>query len=279
MTAPVADLKMRASKIAAVDPTLHVRINGCADESLNACRASHSCIEQIENVASSRWWRTDLERLPLSSLNLTALHGGLNKALGDANMEGTSASVEYQQKLYVALASLPYVENICEIGFNGGHSAQLWLAANPRARVFMFDKRSHPDANERALKWLHSRPELSAAKRLELISGWSHLEVRKFAKERPTIKCDLLSIDGSHTMFGASNDLKNAHLIVRPCCHLALLDDTNWVRTEASNANGTALTSWPMQALRKAEADNLTCSLFNLDEVPGRGVTVMRVNT
>ena len=83
----------------------------------------------------------------------------------------------------------------------------------------------------------------------------------------------------SHTMFGASNDLKNAHLIVRPCCHLALLDDTNWVRTEASNANGTALTSWPMQALRKAEADNLTCSLFNLDEVPGRGVTVMRVNT
>ena len=141
-------------------------------------------------------------------------------------MEGTSASVEYQQKLYVALASLPYVENICEIGFNGGHSAQLWLAANPRARVFMFDKRSHPDANERALKWLHSRPELSAAKRLELISGWSHLEVRKFAKERPTIKCDLLSIDGSHTMFGASNDLKNAHLIVRPCCHLALLDDT-----------------------------------------------------
>ena len=45
------------------------------------------------------------------------------------------------------------------------------------------------------------------------------------------------------------------------------------------NATELELLPPPVQALRKAEAANLTCSLFNLDEVPGRGVTVMRINT
>ena len=69
---------------------------------------------------------------------------------------------------------------------------------------------------------------------------------------------------------------------MRPCCHLALLDDTNWARPwpmghANENATELELLPPPVQALRKAEAANLTCSLFNLDEVHGRGVTVMRV--
>ena len=59
MTAPVADLKMRASKIAAVDPTLHVRINGCADESLNAW-AHDASMRRVQRIVSSAGRRLGL---------------------------------------------------------------------------------------------------------------------------------------------------------------------------------------------------------------------------
>ena len=54
-------------------------------------------------------------------------------------MEGHSAELVLERKLYGTVAQLPFVRTICEIGFNAGHSAAMWLLANPRAKVVMFD--------------------------------------------------------------------------------------------------------------------------------------------
>ena len=43
-----------------------------------------------------------------------------------------------ERKLCVAVAQLSQVGRMCEIGFNGGHSALIWPLANSQARVIMF---------------------------------------------------------------------------------------------------------------------------------------------
>merc|ERR1719291_160267 len=53
--------------------------------------------------------------------------------------EGHSGQLDVERRIYVTLARLPEVKTICEIGFNKGNSAMLWLRANPKARVVMFD--------------------------------------------------------------------------------------------------------------------------------------------
>ena len=64
-------------------------------------------------MAGSRIWRA---WQPIwSNLNLTRLHEKLNGAIGDADMEGTSASLTHEQQLYVYLASRSSVQTICEV--------------------------------------------------------------------------------------------------------------------------------------------------------------------
>lgn len=191
-------LNMLAARISPLDPAIHLRLQGCASD-LAACLPS-DCIAQIEDFVMTprKWLRIDLSNLPGTGLNLTSLQDGLSRHVGRADMEGTISSSEHEQQLYVGIATLPFVRTICEIGFNAGHSAQLWLAANPNARgtclvarrpiarllltpsswvrttVVMFDKGSKATANERGWDWLHMRPELRATGRIELIKGCAH---------------------------------------------------------------------------------------------------------
>ena len=110
---------MRATCQASIEPSVHVRVNGCSAD-LAACRATHpECVTQIEELRHAPWWEIDLERLPGSNLNLTRLHEELNGAIGDADMEGTSASLTHEQQLYVYLASRSSVQTICEVRIQG----------------------------------------------------------------------------------------------------------------------------------------------------------------
>ena len=42
--------------------------------------------------------------------------------------EGHTGTAYLLRKMQVALARMPAVKTICEIGFNSGHSASVWLA-------------------------------------------------------------------------------------------------------------------------------------------------------
>ena len=76
----------------------------------------------LETVLSGSWRAVDLA--PLDALS-SALTTHLNT--GEEILEGHSAQLTIERKVYYALASMPSIRTICEIGFNGGHSAALWL--------------------------------------------------------------------------------------------------------------------------------------------------------
>ncbi|KAF5825223.1 hypothetical protein DUNSADRAFT_13443, partial [Dunaliella salina] len=59
-------------------------------------------------------------------LNQGALQTELNEFLATATEgvgEGHTGQQAVQQAWYLAIASLPCVRNVCEIGFNAGHSS------------------------------------------------------------------------------------------------------------------------------------------------------------
>ena len=138
--------------------------------------------------------------------------------------EGGSIGMVEQHHTYWHYASLPHVQTICEIGFNKGHSALVWLMANPRARVVMFDLFAHAaaPAAERFLR--EKMPGVN--ERLVLYKGpsQSRLADAYSAGER----CDVMSIDGGHTYENALADLEGMHALASTrLSHVAFIDDTN----------------------------------------------------
>jgi predicted O-methyltransferase YrrM len=132
--------------------------------------------------------------------------------------------------MYAALARMSNVRRICEIGFNGGHSASLWLWANPTAEVVMFDLWEH-EASPLGEKFLLSDEARSlgivdAASRLKIVKGNSLRSVTQFSAENPSTKCDLLSVDGGHSYEVALADIAHMHNLANPRFNTMLVDDT-----------------------------------------------------
>jgi hypothetical protein len=100
------------------------------------------------------------------------------------------------------------VRNICEIGFNAGHSALNWLTASPHTKVFAFDI-GHHHYTAHGFEFLRQL----FPRRLQLTMGDSTDTVPTFAKLNPGLKCDLLLIDGGHLLETARADLLNFRAI------------------------------------------------------------------
>ena len=86
--------------------------------------------------------------------------------------------------------SFPNSRNVCELGFNAGHSALLFLETLPQARVYSFDLCDGP--------WTLRNAERVAAlypDRFELIIGDSAETVPAFGTRG--IECDVVFVDGS----------------------------------------------------------------------------------
>ena len=178
----------------------------------------------FDNILKGAWKSIDLTSYNKLTRGLTLT----SKPLA----EGHSAQLVKERQLYVALAKLPFVRNICEIGFNGGHSAGLWLLANPTASVTMFDIWTHPYTVP-AEAFLRS-PEakqygiVNGDKRLTIIKGSSHVTLKPYAVQNPK-SCDIISVDGDHSHDGAVLDLRDVFPLARDEKTIILLDDTNCI--------------------------------------------------
>jgi len=116
--------------------------------------------------------------------------------------------------------------NVMEIGFNGGHSAQLFLETNKTLNLLSFDLGMY-DYVLPAKKYI----DILYPNRHTLILGDSTITVPKFISENQNIKFDVIFIDGGHEYHIAKQDIDN-------CFHLShkdtivILDDTifmdNW---------------------------------------------------
>lgn len=65
-----------------------------------------------------------------------------------------------------------------------------------------------------------------AASRLRIVKGDSTKTVVDFAAENPSVKCDLLSVDGGHTHDVALADIRHMHNLANPRFNTVVIDDT-----------------------------------------------------
>ena len=121
-------------------------------------------------------------------------------------------------------AASQHVE-VCEVGFNAGHSTLLWLMQDPRVRVRAFDLGVH---------WYspHVTGFFDAAfdaGRVEVVFGDSQETLPAFAaafnSTEPPEFCDLIFVDGDHHFAAALSDLRNLRAAARPGHHVLLMDD------------------------------------------------------
>ena len=121
-------------------------------------------------------------------------------------------------------AAAKHVE-VCEVGFNAGHSTLLWLMQDPRVRVRAFDLGIH---------WYspHVTGFFDAAfdaGRVDVTFGDSQETLPAFAaafnSTEPPEFCDLIFVDGDHHYAAALADLRNLRAAARPGHHVLLMDD------------------------------------------------------
>jgi len=133
---------------------------------------------------------------------------------------GYATSATAQAAQYAALVASPDVATICETGFNAGHSALLFLQANPHAQLISFDLDELPVTNV-VEKWMKEK----FPNRFEFVKGDSVHTVPQYFSEHRDVHCDFVSVDGGRSAFEVAADISNFAASSRSGAVIAV-DDT-----------------------------------------------------
>jgi predicted O-methyltransferase YrrM len=143
-------------------------------------------------------------------------------SINPAEIEGHTGQVDQQSEVLRKLVQGPNIRQVMEIGFNAGHSAESFLAANPNIQLTSFDVGSHG-----YMLIGKSYIDLTYPFRHRLIIGNSCETLPAFVRSFPTTKFDLIFIDGSHDYSVALCDLINCRSLAHTDT-IVVLDDTVW---------------------------------------------------
>jgi hypothetical protein len=148
----------------------------------------------------------------------------------------------YTKQLNLYLCGKLATSNICEIGFNAGHSTMLLLLGRDKTPLnfTVFDIGVHA----------YTRPSLEYIKskflhvNFEYIEGDSTITMPEWINTNQTLcgKYDVVHVDGGHSEHCISNDMKNADILVK-INGILIVDDTNdetinnYVNLYISNGN------------------------------------------
>ena len=138
---------------------------------------------------------------------------------GFNNFEGYSQQVPQQVEDLITLTNKPKL-NIMEIGFNAGHSAEVFLQNNKDLTLTSFDLGGHNYVTS-AKEYIDD----TYPNRHTLILGDSRTTIPIYLQNNKDTKFDFIFIDGGHDYEIAKADIEN-------CFHLAhkdtivALDDT-----------------------------------------------------
>lgn len=132
----------------------------------------------------------------------------------------------YSKQLNLFWCGKQAVENICEIGFNAGHSTMLLLLGRDKSPLnfTVFDIGHHP----------YTKPSFEYIKskfshvNFEYIEGDSTISMPYWIHTHKELigKYDVVHVDGGHQEHCISNDMKNTDLLVKKG-GIVIVDDTN----------------------------------------------------
>jgi mannosyltransferase OCH1-like enzyme len=106
--------------------------------------------------------------------------------------------------------------DILEIGFNAGHSALLYLLANPFSKIHFFDLGEH-QYSQMCFDYLNEK----FPGRLSVTWGDSTVTIPQYSQ---TTGYDFIHIDGGHTRFIAESDVHNCRSLAKSHA-LVMIDD------------------------------------------------------
>lgn len=141
------------------------------------------------------------------------------KSKGFNVLEGYSEQVPKQVERLKELIKKDNIKSVMEIGFNAGHSAQLFLSTNPNIHLTSFDIGIH-DYMKIGKEYI----DATYPNRHTLIVGDSTINVPKYIKENVNKKFDLIFIDGGHEYGVAKADVKNCKLLAHKDS-IVIIDD------------------------------------------------------
>jgi predicted O-methyltransferase YrrM len=175
--------------------------------------------------------------------------------------EGYSQQVPKQVGDLINLAKGAKI-NIMEIGFNAGHSADIFLKNNPSITLTSFDLGCH--------SYVYVAKEYIDAtypNRHTLIIGDSTVTVPKYINDNPDKTFDLIFIDGGHDYSIAKVDLENCSKLAHKETIVAM-DDTIHTKQLV-----TGWTIGPTRTWNEHLISNTITEINRADYETGRGMS------
>lgn len=135
------------------------------------------------------------------------------------DFEGNCSNIPQQLDTLKYLVSNVNVLNILEIGFNAGHSSEIFLS-NSLAHITSFDINTHS-----YVKCGKEYIDKKFPTRHTLIIGDSVKTIPEYINTNPNTKFDIIFIDGGHTYEVALADINNCKNLAHKDT-IVIMDDT-----------------------------------------------------
>lgn len=176
-------------------------------------------------------------------------------------IEGNCQQVPRQVNDLIKLTTAKDIK-VMEIGFNAGHSAEVFLKNNPTLTLTSFDLGHHTYVNMGK-----SYIDAYFPNRHNLILGDSTITVPKFIGENNGAKFDVIFIDGGHDYHIAKQDMQNCFYLSHKDT-IVIMDDTIY-----TNGWQQEWTIGPTIVWNEYLNENKIIELNRVDYQNGRGMS------